>query len=634
VKRFPAPIEAQFSAKRSGLQLDAPVFQAGSLFAAPWQTSVIGLVGAFSCASCHAEKVHVVRKIEQLGYIAQQYNLRGHDSLYRCNIKTIGDDPDYILPGQVLLIPREFYWASTTSPSRTSGFIGKSKPAVVSFANCVVCHGQVARAAGKSDCLVCHDSQHVVTAATAQAKRLVTTRRAARSPKRIDGIAQWDKENVDPFGEKRDPIKAISILPSDKVDDELKSMLVESYNQPSVPFMLMPGQDIDFLLSGDYKWLATARWVGAYPLPGEAWPVVTYNGRSMRLVRTFACYNLEIIPVKLPAAPGRPKIDEPPPTDNVGKTPTPPTSPPDNVITAMPPPVSETKTPTKIPLPLPKIGEPKFSCDWDPDFEWPVYGGFSRGIHGDSLLRYEGTVFTFYPAACKKEERMYRIGAQISAARWDLTKDQRSGGSFQLEGHNEMAGVKGEYIDPERKIEVETRFGTQKYEYWNSTNPKDRTISDKQRMFFGITGSHYGFEDNSAVTLLQWGISTEQDLGGTVSKGQNVNESIYTLRGRVEGKQYGDKYTPILDLPVDYSQGQKIFGAHPAVGVKYRTFAEFLVGISANLNNGTGDNTRGVKTIDGKASVDLDRLFKFLLDPESYGKGSDYEPPPLTDGEE
>jgi len=123
-------------------------------------------------------------------------------------------------------------------------------------------------------------------------------------------------------------------------------------------------------------------------------------------------------------------------------------------------------------------------------------------------------------------------------------------------------------------------------------------------------------------------------MGGTVSKGPNVRESIYTLRGRVEGKRYGDKYTPILDLPVDYRQGPKVFGVHPAVGFKYRTFAEFLVGISANLNNGTGDNTRGVKTIDGKASIDLDRLFKFLLDPESYGKGSDYEPPPLTDGEE
>jgi hypothetical protein len=635
---------------KSEFRTDKPGLDAGKLYAGSWQFGFSGIIGAVGCASCHAEKIYRVRKGDNLTKLAKQFNLasqgglKGYERIHRRNRKVIGGNPNLIKPDQTLLIPSDCYWVSA-APSRASGHIGKGKPVIVSFANCAVCHGQIAFAAEKNDCLDCHDSEHVITAATAQAKRSVMTRRAARSTsmkRQADGLIRIRHLGRNPFGNKGIKI-AVKLF---ELKQGLRDEIVEQVLSTAPETIKIKRGDIfsQMLFGRTAPLAADNAMIDPVNPRMEFWAdqwIVEYEGEYYEIIRPWICSNWSWRPGEPPEEVAPPeeeepppasepptgkKKEEPPPTDNVGKTPAPPTK-----LTILPPP--EPAKPSKPePIPLPKIGVPQYNCGWEPDFEWPVYGGFSRGIHGDSLLRYDGTVFTFYPAACNKEDKKFRIGPSYSLARWDFTKDQGASGDFKLQGKNALVGVKGEYIDSEQKLEIETRFGTQKYKYYNTQNLKDRVISDKKRLFSGVTYSRYGFEDNSAYSLLQVGISTEQDLGGTVTRGPNVRESIYTIRGRIEGKHYGD-YTPILDVPLDYSQGPDVFGAHPAVGFKYKTLGEFLVGVTGNFNDGRGDNTKGLKTIDGKFSVDLDRVWEFIKDPSGYGKGSEYEPD-LTDAEE
>ena len=604
--------------------LNAPAFQAAVNYAGNWQTGFVGLVGAISCATCHGERVHTVKKGEQLGLIARAYNLKGWGVLHRRNRQMIGGDPNYILPGQQLLIPSISYLVSV-NPSRTSA-LGKGKLQTTKTGkSCGTCHEQEARTADTVDCGICHTTRQMATTATLSAQRSVRTRRAARSsyigwifP---DQPFSWQHLNADPYG-KQDPRDAINHFRY--LDNSIKAAMISAIDNTPYGFYKVKRGDVfaEMAFGGvrtPTKKMRREVTVNWSPWPkndlAKQWRIESPETGKIYYLVTPDCINWSYFVGTMPPPPEEPAKEEPPPPPPIVEAPAPPP----------PPPVVEAP-------PAPEPPPEQFSCEWDPDFEWPLYGGVSRGIHGKSMLQYGGTVVNLYPGWCRKGESNYRTGLSLSAARWDLTKSLAPSGVFEVEGHNALIGAKGEYIDPEQKVEIEARIGTQKYEYWNSTNPDGRVTSDKRRLFFGITDSHYGFSPDAPVTLLQWGVSTEQDLGGTVSKGPNVRESIYTIRGRVEGKHYGS-FTPIVDVPVDYSQGPQVLATHPAVGLKYKTFAEFLVGLSYNLIDGTGDNTRGLKTFDGKASIDLDRIYRAIFGPSAVKKGLNSEPP-LTEVKE
>ncbi len=646
----PTNLRIATTSARPESMLCAPDFKASEYYAGSWQAGFAGLVGAVGCATCHAEKIYRVKKGDNLTRIAKRLGLKGYKPLWQRNKKTIGRNPNYILPGQIFLIPA----MNETSPSRASGQIGAEKQSKrLALAGCALSHPIPKEIAARVDCFLCHSGDAV---AAEQARRLVATRRAARSPKRIDGVAQWSKENVDPFGRHRDPVKAIKRLP---IDNELKTMLVESLHQPSVSFLMETGQEIDFLLFGNYNWIERARWVGDHPLPGEAWPPVIYKGRPVRLVRTFACFNLELIPVKSPAPvitlliEAAPEGPQPPKThiqaipDNIAKGtctklhfisrnadnvnidqgvgPVETTEgnrtvcPPDNTtytIMAYGPGgqatdntmvrVYEPVKPVEVgeqQAPPPTKAEPTAKpnpCQWKPTWEGNFFTGVVVNAEGSSSrVNYFGANFASFPDECYSQGTVWREGPSVEVVGWRGFENKD--GHVDFHGQKYVVGGEIQHFGQWFKDIYDIRVGRK--DGYTST-PGGYQASEKTGIL-NLAYSHTKWFPQGTGRWKSWqfGIQGDLDLKNGIksssfqgspipaSRDPRLNASEVAAHLRAELASKGN-WNPILQVDGFYAVGPDLLGIEPRAGLSYKNgLAEGLVGY--RVNRGAENNTVG-----------------------------------------
>jgi len=587
VKRPAAPTNPRIAdaSVKSEVRLSVPEFQAGKYYAGSWQIGFSGLIGAVGCATCHAEKVYRVKRGDNLTKIAKQHGLKGWGSLYRRNRKAIGGNANLIKPGQMFLVPVQF----ASAPSRAPGHIGKGKKAVVSIADCVVCHGQIALAAGKIDCRICHQSQHVTTAASAQAKRLVATRRAARSP---SDAFYWRHPGANPFYTEKRRRDFDRVVRKWRISQEDQERAIIRIRQEAPDFTTIEvGDRFEQMAFGEYQVVdnVIAAWKDPTHLEAAKIWRLQRQGDILEILWPLKCGNIAWRTRPLPSPTPEPlppaKVEEP--------TPTPEPLPPAKV---------EEPTPTPEPTP-PAVEIPGPSCI-NLAWEGNAFGGSRWSVSGNARHNYAGANLALFPEDCSHGPNYYRVGPSWEGVWFDGHIAERE--YLTYKGDRQVVGGKYEFFTPTTKTDLDFRFGRKQFGVQTSGGYQtDQWVS---LLNFDLT--HSDWETGiDAIKMLQYGFRSDWDLGGhkssrvnsvllPASRDPRLSGSEFSARVRAVGNEIGRTgLFPAVQLEAGYLPGPQIYAVEPRIGVELDNegSTELAGSYRANFQAGKkNDDTAGV----------------------------------------
>lgn len=544
-----------------------------------------------------AEKTYRVRKGDQLGKVARAHGLKGWGSLYRRNRKVIGGNPDLIKPGQLLLITAQ----TASTPSRASENMGKGKVQTAkSFQSCGVCHVQNARTMDKVDCSICHNSQQVVTAATREAKRLVTTRRAARSP----SVFYWRHPGANPFSTEKHPRDYARIIRQFSLPSVIREELVQLVSNNQLEFITIAKGDRFLQMAfGNYhlaKNVISAWSDSSHLEAARAWQLDTNIG-LIQVVIPLRCGNIawRFIPRATPEPPPPTKVEEPTPTPE-------------------PPPPTKVEEPRPTPEPPPAELEPpvKLGCNYGLDWEGNAFGGIRRSVSGNAWHNYDGMNLAIFPVDCPRGPDHWRIGlsGEVVAFDGDINGNDR----LKYEGHRVVYGAEAQYFTQNTKTVFDLRYGQKTVEVKTAGGYR----ADEKVDLLNVDLVHSDWNTGiAAIKMLQYGVHTDWDLGG--HKSSNVNGALLPASRdpRLDGSEISTRIrglgneigktglSPFVQLEAAYLPGPQIYAVEPRIGVEIEDGWATLEGAyRANYQSGVkNDDTAGVSF-----NLSLDKIWKQL----------------------
>jgi len=579
----PTSLRIVDSPAKSEFRLDQPEFKAGKYFTGSWQIGFTGLVGAIGCSSCHAEKVHLVRKGEQLGYIAQSYGLKGYRSLHRRNRKVIGVNANLIQPGQMFLVPVQ----PSSTPSRAS--IGKGKlQTTKSYKSCDACHEQMVQIADKVDCSLCHQSHIVATTAAAQAKRLVATRRAARS----SSVFYWKNPGANSFSTEKHRRDFAKVVRKMRLSAEDQDRVIVAIREQAPDFTgIEVGDRFEQMAFGNYQVVdnVIAAWKDSSHLEAAKIWRLQRQGDILEILWPLKCGNItwriRLLPPLTPEPPPPPPpvVEPPPPPPPVVEPPPPP--PP---VVEPPPPVVEIPRPSCINL----------------AWEGNTFGGSRWSVFGNARHNYAGANLALFPEDCQHSPYYYRVGPSWEGVWFDGHISERD--YLTYKGDRQVVGGELQYFTPTTKTVADLRFGRKKFGVETSGGYQtDQWVS---LLNFDLT--HSDWETGiDAIKMLQYGFHSDWDLGGhkssrvnsvllPASRDPRLSGSEFSARVRAVGNEIGRTgLFPAIQLEAGYLPGPQIYAVEPRIGVELDNegSTELAGSYRANFQAGKkNDDTAGV----------------------------------------